>query len=241
MPPGSGVPVPGRDRRVEHVDVDRQEHRARADDPGGAADRVLDAERRDVVHEQRRDPLLALPGELLLARPVAAQADLDVAGGLERTLLDEPPHPRPVRALDAEYGLGGVGVGVEVHEPDGAVAGRDGADLGLGDRVVAAEHDRDRARVERPRRRPLDGRVRGGRIGGQHGSVAEVDDPQHLEGVDAGGEVASRRAAGGADRARSEAAARAVGDEVVGRGADDRDVDAGEVARILGVGRGRRS
>ena len=47
-------------------------------------------------------PALALPVELALARPVAAQPDLHVAGGIDDALLDEPVHRRPVRALDAE-------------------------------------------------------------------------------------------------------------------------------------------
>ena len=45
----------------------------------------------------------------------------------------------------------------------------------------------------------------------------------------------ARRAARGADRARAEAGAGPVGDEVVGRRADDRDVDAGELGRVLRV------
>ena len=82
---------------------------------------------------------------------------------------------------------------------------------------------------------------RGGRVGGQHRGVAVVDDPQLAEAVDAGLEMRPRRAAGGADRARAEAGAGAVGDEVVGRRADDRHVGAGELGRVLGVGHARRS
>ena len=41
------------------------------------------------------------------------------------------------------------------------------------------------------------------------------------------------RTTGGADRPRREPRARTVGDEVVGRRADDRDVEAGELGRIL--------
>jgi hypothetical protein len=39
-------------------------------------------------------------------------------------------------------------VGVEVHETDRTVGSRTGADVGLGDRVVAAEDDRNRARLK---------------------------------------------------------------------------------------------
>jgi DNA-binding Lrp family transcriptional regulator len=53
-----------------------------------------------------------------------------------------------VRETDAEALLGGVGVGVEVHETDRTVGSRTGADVGLGDRVVAAEDDRNRARLK---------------------------------------------------------------------------------------------
>ena len=55
------------------------------------------------------------------------------------------------------------------------------------------------------------------------------------EGVDPGLEVRAGRAARRADRPRAEAGARPVGDEIVRRRADDRDVDAGELRRILGV------
>jgi hypothetical protein len=40
--------------------------------------------------------------------------------------------------LDAEHLLAGVGVRVEVDNADGAVLGRTGADVRLGDAVVAA-------------------------------------------------------------------------------------------------------
>ena len=56
IPPGSGVPVPGRVGRVEHVDVHAQEHRAVADDRRARAPTtVADAELAHVVHEQARD------------------------------------------------------------------------------------------------------------------------------------------------------------------------------------------
>jgi hypothetical protein len=53
-----------------------------------------------------------------------------------------------VRGLDAEDLGAGVSVGVEMDEAERAVARGAGADIGLGDRVVAAEDDRDRARVD---------------------------------------------------------------------------------------------
>ena len=164
---------------------------------------AVDAELADLVHEDAGDPALGLPAELLLARPVAAQADLDVAGRVDVALLDQAPHRRPVRDLDPEDLGAGVGVGVEVDEADRAAAVRGaGADVGLGDAVVAAEDDRDRAGIEDLADGALDRRVAGGRVGGQDRGVAEVDDPQRREAVDPasrcgpGGQLAARIARG---------------------------------------------
>ena len=107
----------------------------------------LDPELPDVAHEEARDPALGLPGEDVRLGPVAAQADLDVAGRVDVALLHEAEHRRPVRALDAEDLGAGVGVRVEVQEAQRPAAARDRAQRRLGDRVVAAEDDRDRARV----------------------------------------------------------------------------------------------
>jgi hypothetical protein len=74
-------------------------------------------------------------------------------------------------------------------------------------------------------------------IGRDDRSVAKVDDLQVGERVDPGLEMRARRAAGGADRPRSEPRPRAVGDEVVRRGADDGDVRVFELGRILRVRR----
>ena len=82
--------------RVEHVDVDRQERRAGAHDLDGASDHLAYAQLAHVVHEEARDAVLGLPGELGFSGPVAAQADLDVAAGVEVALLHEPVEGRPV-------------------------------------------------------------------------------------------------------------------------------------------------
>ena len=113
--------------------------------------------------------------------------------------------------------------------PERAVPLGAGADVRLGDRVVAAEHDRDRPRVDRLADGAQDGGVRGDRVGRDHGRVAEVDDAQLGHRVDAGLEVGSRQAARRPDRPRPEARSRPVGDELVHRRADDRDVDAREL------------
>ena len=125
---------------------------------------------------------------------------------------------------------------VEVDEPDGPVRGGAGTDVGLCDRVVAAQDDRDRACGEHLSDRGLDRLVRPARVRRQHGRVAEVDHPQLRKGVDLRLEVGARGTARRANRSRPEAGTRAVGDEIVGRGPDDGDVDTFELGGILGVG-----
>ena len=226
MPPGSGVPVPGANAgsRTSTSTV-----RNTGPLPTAATVRSTtspDAELADVVHEERRDPVLALPCELRLAGPVAAQPDLDVAAPVDVPVADEAVHRRPVRELDAEDLRARVGVRVEVDETDGAVPRGHRADVRLRDRVVASEDQRARLPRRRPGRRSFDLRMRAHRIGRNDRGIPEVDDAQLGERVDPGLEVGPGRAARSADRARPEARARPVGDEVVGRRADDRDVDA---------------
>jgi hypothetical protein len=188
-----------------------------------------------LVCEDARDPAAPLPRELGLARPVAAQPDLDVPVSVDVAALDEPVHRRAVRALDAEDLRAGVGVRVEMGEPDRAVRRRDGAHVRLGDRVVAAEHDRHRARLDGVAHERLQGVERGERIRRDDRRIAEVHDPERGERVDPGLEVRARRAAGGTDRPRPEPRSRPVRHEVVERGTDDRDVGAGELGGALRV------
>ena len=72
---------------------------------------------------------------------------------------------------------------------------------------------------------------------GDRRGVAEVDDPQLGEGVDLDLEVRAGRPARGADRARGQPRPRTVGHQVVHRGADDRDVEALRLRRVLRVRR----
>ena len=74
-----------------------------------------------VVHEEARDSVLGLPGELRLARPIATQADLRIATTVHMSVADEAIHRRPVRDLDAEDLFARVRVRVEVDEADGPV------------------------------------------------------------------------------------------------------------------------
>ena len=118
---------------------------------------------------------------------------------------------------------------------------RAGADVGLGDAVIAAQDERDRAGLEDRRDGRLDRLVAAPGIGGQHGCIAEVHDPEHLEGVDLRLQVRPGRAARGPDPARPEPGSRAIRDEVVGGRADDRHIRALQLRRILCVGRAREA
>ena len=73
-------------------------------------------------------------------------------------------------------------------------------------------------------------------IGRHHGCISEIEDAKFHERIDLCAEVRSRRAARSANGTRSEPRARAVGDEVVGRGAHNRDVGARKLRDVLRVG-----
>ena len=169
--------------------------------------------------------------------PVPPQTDLHVALRVDRALLDESVHRRPVRDLDAEDLRARVRVRVEMDEADRPVLGRTGADVGLCDRVITAEHDRDRTGREHLAHGGLDCSMRARGVGGEHRRVAEVDHAQHLERVDLHLEMRAVRTARRADPTRAEPRSRPVRDEIVRRRADDRHVDALELRRILGVGK----
>ena len=96
----------GREGGVEHVDVDRQERRAVADDGQRALERRRDPLRAHLVHRDRGDALLLLPRELLGAGPVPAQADLGVAARVDVAVADEVVHRRAVRELHAVHAPG---------------------------------------------------------------------------------------------------------------------------------------
>ena len=241
-PAGLGRAGAGRVGRIEHVHVDAQEDRPGADDIERAADDLLDPEPPHVVHEEARDPALVLPGELLLAGPVAAQADLDVAARVDHAGLDEPVHRRAVRDLDAEdlaarcpcacrsgRGRAGRGRAAQARMSGSAIEWSPPSTTGIAPAATTSPTVRSIAACVRDRVRR------------QHRRVAVVDHPQHGHRVDLRLEVRAGRAARRADRARAEAGTRPVGDEVVGRRADDRDVDAVELRRVLRVRQRRRT
>ena len=154
-PPGSGVPVPGACPGSRDVDVDREEHAVAVVDRDRErlVQAGVEAARADLGHLEGAHPLLGHPVQRLGPRPVAAQPDLQEPVAARRAGLDQPAHRLAVAVERAELDVAGVGVRVEVHDrhPAVAVLAGDPGDVGQGDRVVAAEHDRDRAGSWRPR------------------------------------------------------------------------------------------
>ena len=136
--------------------------------------------------------------------------------------------------------VGGVGVRVDVDEPDAAVTEVVGDRRGRrpGDRVVSPEYDGDDparrdgtdAVVDRlPRRLPQTPRARG---------VAVVDDVEVVEDLELQVEVVGARRVRIAQRARAEAGAGAVRRAAVPRSADDSCVGL-PLVELLGLGEER--
>ena len=92
--------------------------------------------------------LLGHPAERLRAGPVAAQPHLQEPVAAQRAGLDQPAHRLAVAVERAELDVAGVGVRVEVDHRDLAEAEvpGDAGRVRQRDRVVAAEHQRDRRR-----------------------------------------------------------------------------------------------
>ena len=232
----------GRERRVEHVDVHAQEHRAVADDRRArATTTVADAELAHVVHEQARDAALALPGELGLPRPVAAQADLDVARRVDVALLDEPVHDRAVRELGAEH-LSPVSVCVSKWiSPTGprrrAIARMSGSAIEWSPPRITGSAP---ASTTWPTSASIASCVRTGSAGSTAASPKSTTRSTSKR-VDARLQVRAGRAATrrGSRAGRSGCPGRSR-HEIVGRRADDRHVDAGELRGVLRVGHAAR-
>ena len=164
---GLGCAGAGRVPGVGDVDVDRQEHAVAVVDRDAErlVEAVVEAAGDDLGHLEGPHPLLGHPVQRLRPGPVAAQPDLQEPVAARGARLDQPAHRLAVPVERAELDVAGVGVRVEVHDRDPAVAvlAGDAGDVGQGDRVVAAEHDRDRAarrdrghRLGQRRQRPLD-------------------------------------------------------------------------------------
>ena len=159
----------------------------------------------------------------------------------DRTGLDQPTHRGPVPVKRSERRrFAGVGVGVEMYEAErvGSQCAGESDPVGIGHRVVAAQHDRNGTRcgdssdgvgyVLEPHLE----------VAGWDLDVTRIDDPHHLERVDAGREVraASVRIeiVGLPDRFRPESRSCPVAGSPVDRCADDRDVDAVERVEVYG-------
>jgi hypothetical protein len=123
-----------------------------------------------------------------------------------------------------------------MDEADRAAALCHCADVGLGDRMIAAEDDRKRARLDHLRDRGLDCFVRASGIGGNDRGIAEIDHLESREGIDAHLEGRPRRAAGRPDCAGAVTRSRPVRDQVVRRRADDGHIRAGQLSGIFGEG-----
>ncbi len=124
----------------------------------------------------------------------------------------------------------------EAHRP---VLRGAGADVRFGDRVIAAEDDRDRACREHLAHRLLDRRMRPGCVAWKHGGVAEVDDAQDGKGVKAGLQMRAGLDAGAPNRAWPESCPWMIRDEVVHRRAENRRVNVRELRWVFGVGQSR--
>ena len=81
-----------------------------------------------------------------------------------------------MRELDAEDLLARIRMGVEVDESDRAVNRRDSLHVRLGDRVITAEHDRNRARSDDLADDALDRCMVSLRIRRHDRGITEVDD-----------------------------------------------------------------
>ena len=109
IPPGSGVPVPGREGRIAHVDVEGQEHVVpRLGDGDDVVHHRVHAPFADLLHQVPAKALLPRPREVLGVRPVAAQPDLQDVLAPQRPLLDQEAHRRPVRAGPRPTTLGAL-------------------------------------------------------------------------------------------------------------------------------------
>ena len=146
---GLGGAGAGRHARIDDVDVEREVDRIGAVERlgDGVGDDRLGSPFLDLAHEVPAHALLLHPGEGLGRRPVAAQADLDEVLAADRARFDQPAHRRAVAGEHAPGVVGGVGVGVEMDDADAARAAHlgDGGGRRPGDRMVAAEDDRDGA------------------------------------------------------------------------------------------------
>jgi hypothetical protein len=135
--------------RVEHVDVERQVRRAIADASTHPAPVLLPRPGAQLVAGDDLEAPVAWLVEVGRGVQRAAHAGQERAPGIDQPLLERAPERRPVEVALAVVGVPRVGMRVEQDDPDRAVLASVGAELAEHDRVVAAEHDRHRARRRR--------------------------------------------------------------------------------------------
>ena len=168
-----------------------------------------------------------------ILRRVRADADLDGAVGIDDALAHGAADERAVRQLLSVVAPG-VLMRVELHQRQRPVFLRMRLQERPGDEMVAAEREEMHVGVEDRARLRLDRLGDGQRIVQVERHVAVIDRREVGEDVEAEGilRVAVEDRRGAADRLRAEARARPVGHRHVERDAEDREVDAGQVAAV---------
>jgi hypothetical protein len=161
---------------------------------------------------------------------------LDQTLAWNNAVRDEMTEGGAVRPLDVPDLGGCVGVGVEVnygqvwHDP------RNGGDVGVGDRVIASQHHRDRSGLANRCDRVPQRLEAGGAVAREHRRVTVVHDREVCEGVDAEIHVPGSRLSTTVyrqpDLSGAEAGAGPVRDHVVEWRSHDGDVGDGQLGYI---------
>ncbi len=220
-------PRPGRERGVEHVDVERQEERPLPDPRPHAPGVLLGAQGHELLERNHLEAELG--GHLLVLEVVerASHAGEQRSAGVEETLLDGSTERRAVVVALAAVRVPHVGMSVEEHEAERAVHRGVRAKLSKHHDVIAAKAQRSRTRAN-DRLKALRDLAHGPlRVPRRHRDVPEIGDrepPEDLRLLDR--VVRTERDRRGADRLRPEARARAVGRRRVEGDAEGGDVDA---------------
>ena len=115
------MPVPGRVRRVEHVDVDRHVHRCVTQPGAHPLDHRWQPVNLEVVGTDHLKPEHLVVGQVggRVQRP--ADADVQAVLGVEQTFLAGPAERGAVGERRSEVGVPGVEVSVEVQHGNRAV------------------------------------------------------------------------------------------------------------------------
>ena len=166
--------------RVEPVDVEADIDRAVADDPPRLGDHLIRAEPEEFLDMDDADA--GVLGPILLVGRIhrAADADLDHPLRVDQPLLDGAAERRAMGIfLAAEIAVAGVGMGVEMHDPDRPLAG-DRAQDRQGDEMIAAGRQRRRSGGVQRGKEALDPLQRVGEVDRIDRRIAMVADPAQL-------------------------------------------------------------